>query len=166
MYDIKAARRFPLPLRAIFEANNKTILLSQMRSWYSVPTKTTKRKNTNFLCRKGKFKNYLRIKRKMSSQVRQNFHEDCEAAINRQINMELYASYTYLAMVNIYQYAIKNLWGNIYKHILGVSFRPGWCCASRITFLLQGCVWWRAWTCDEVLKIFEQTWGTNRSPGC
>lgn len=39
---------------------------------------------------------------KMSSnQVRQNFHEDCEEAINRQINMELFASYTYLSMVNI-----------------------------------------------------------------
>lgn len=34
-----------------------------------------------------------------SNQVRQNFHEDCEDAINRQINMELFASYTYLAMV-------------------------------------------------------------------
>lgn len=37
----------------------------------------------------------------MSSQVRQNFHQDCEAAINRQINLELYASYVYLSMVRI-----------------------------------------------------------------
>lgn len=29
--------------------------------------------------------------------IRQNFHDDSEAAINRQINMELYASYVYLA---------------------------------------------------------------------
>uniref|UniRef100_A0A9J8CAJ2 Ferritin n=2 Tax=Cyprinus carpio TaxID=7962 RepID=A0A9J8CAJ2_CYPCA len=36
--------------------------------------------------------------RNMSSQVRQNFEEACEAAINRQINMELYASYVYLSM--------------------------------------------------------------------
>lgn len=35
------------------------------------------------------------------SQVRQNFHKDCEDAINRQINIELYASYVYLAMVRI-----------------------------------------------------------------
>ncbi|XP_034508215.1 ferritin heavy chain [Ambystoma mexicanum] len=34
----------------------------------------------------------------MSSQVRQNYHQDCEAAINRQINLELYASYVYLSM--------------------------------------------------------------------
>ncbi|XP_069468312.1 ferritin heavy chain, oocyte isoform-like [Ambystoma mexicanum] len=34
----------------------------------------------------------------MSSQVRQNYHEDCEAAINRQINLELYASYVYVSM--------------------------------------------------------------------
>lgn len=37
----------------------------------------------------------------MSSQVRQNFHQDCEAAINRQINLELYASYVYLSMVSV-----------------------------------------------------------------
>merc|ERR1711872_211316 len=35
---------------------------------------------------------------KMSSQVRQNYHEDCEALINKQINMEFYASYVYLSM--------------------------------------------------------------------
>ncbi|CAL8403548.1 unnamed protein product [Boreogadus saida] len=34
----------------------------------------------------------------MTSAVRQNFHQDCEAAINRQINLELYASYVYLSM--------------------------------------------------------------------
>ncbi|XP_021483999.1 ferritin, mitochondrial [Meriones unguiculatus] len=32
------------------------------------------------------------------ARVRQNFHPDAEAAINRQINMELYASYVYLSM--------------------------------------------------------------------
>ncbi|KAF5282201.1 hypothetical protein FQR65_LT02898 [Abscondita terminalis] len=32
------------------------------------------------------------------SQVIQNFHKDCEAAINKQINLELYASYVYLSM--------------------------------------------------------------------
>jgi len=34
----------------------------------------------------------------MGSQVRQNYHSDCEAAVNRMINMELYASYTYTSM--------------------------------------------------------------------
>ncbi|XP_054706241.1 soma ferritin-like [Uloborus diversus] len=32
------------------------------------------------------------------SQVRQNYHEESEAGVNKQINMELYASYVYLAM--------------------------------------------------------------------
>ena len=32
------------------------------------------------------------------SRIRQNFHEECEALINKQINMELYASYVYLSM--------------------------------------------------------------------
>jgi ferritin heavy chain len=30
--------------------------------------------------------------------IRQNFTEECEALINKQINMELYASYVYLSM--------------------------------------------------------------------
>jgi ferritin heavy chain len=32
------------------------------------------------------------------SLARQNFHDECEANINKQINMELYASYVYLSM--------------------------------------------------------------------
>nr|AFH88846.1 ferritin [Acaudina leucoprocta] len=32
------------------------------------------------------------------SQCRQNYHEDCEAGVNRHINLELYAGYTYQAM--------------------------------------------------------------------
>ena len=31
--------------------------------------------------------------------VRQNYHDDCEALINKQINMELHASYVYMSMV-------------------------------------------------------------------
>lgn len=34
----------------------------------------------------------------MDSLVRQNYHRDCEAAVNRMVNMELYASYVYLSM--------------------------------------------------------------------
>uniref|UniRef100_A0A8C8DGY0 ferroxidase n=1 Tax=Oryzias sinensis TaxID=183150 RepID=A0A8C8DGY0_9TELE len=36
-----------------------------------------------------------------TSQVRQNYHRDCEAAINRMVNMELFASYTYTSMVRL-----------------------------------------------------------------
>ena len=35
------------------------------------------------------------------SRIRQNYHEDCEALVNKQINMELHASYVYLSMVSI-----------------------------------------------------------------
>ena len=42
----------------------------------------------------------------MSSRVRQNFHQDSEAFINKQINMEMYASYVYLAMVR----KISEIW--------------------------------------------------------
>lgn len=30
--------------------------------------------------------------------IRQNFHDDCELALNKQVNMELYASYVYLGL--------------------------------------------------------------------
>ncbi|XP_018645099.1 ferritin, putative [Schistosoma mansoni] len=32
------------------------------------------------------------------SLCRQNYHEECEAGVNKQINMELYASYVYMTM--------------------------------------------------------------------
>lgn len=35
------------------------------------------------------------------NQVRQNFHKECEDAINKHINMELHASYVYLSMVSM-----------------------------------------------------------------
>lgn len=34
----------------------------------------------------------------MASQVRQNYHAECEAGINKQINVELHASYVYQSM--------------------------------------------------------------------
>lgn len=34
------------------------------------------------------------------SVVRMNYHDDCEALINKQINMELHASYVYMSMVS------------------------------------------------------------------
>ncbi len=36
----------------------------------------------------------------MSSKIRQNYAEACEGLINKQINMELYAGYVYMSMVN------------------------------------------------------------------
>ncbi|XP_077453244.1 ferritin, heavy polypeptide 1b isoform X2 [Stigmatopora argus] len=49
------------------------------------------------------FKSTLNTNQGMSSQIRQNFHQDCEAAINRQINLELYASYVYLSMAYYFE---------------------------------------------------------------
>jgi len=43
--------------------------------------------------------NYYNLNYKMAlSQCRQNYHQDCEAGINKQINLELYASYVYQSM--------------------------------------------------------------------
>ena len=41
----------------------------------------------------------LPLKMAKQSQIRQNYHEECEALVNRQVNMELYASYVYLSLV-------------------------------------------------------------------
>uniref|UniRef100_UPI00398F3E2B ferritin, higher subunit-like n=1 Tax=Pristiophorus japonicus TaxID=55135 RepID=UPI00398F3E2B len=38
----------------------------------------------------------------MASQVRQSYHQDCEDAVNKQINMELYSSYLYCFHDNVY----------------------------------------------------------------
>jgi len=38
-----------------------------------------------------------------TSKIRQNFAEDCEAGINKQINMEMYASYVYLSMAYYFE---------------------------------------------------------------
>jgi len=37
-----------------------------------------------------------------SSKIRMNYHEETEALVNIQINMEFYASYVYLSMVSIF----------------------------------------------------------------
>uniref|UniRef100_A0A0E9QMU9 Ferritin n=1 Tax=Anguilla anguilla TaxID=7936 RepID=A0A0E9QMU9_ANGAN len=37
-----------------------------------------------------------------TSQIRQDYHRDCEAAINRMANMELFASYTYMSMAHYF----------------------------------------------------------------
>merc|ERR1712106_525231 len=39
---------------------------------------------------------------KMTSQIRQNYHEESEALINKQINMEFYASYVYRSMSSFF----------------------------------------------------------------
>merc|ERR1712243_513427 len=36
------------------------------------------------------------------SKIRQNYHEECEALINKQINMEFHASYVYLTMSSFF----------------------------------------------------------------
>merc|ERR1711962_458007 len=42
-------------------------------------------------------KNLQKLNKMSMSKVKQNFHSDTESLINKQINMELYASYVYLS---------------------------------------------------------------------
>merc|ERR1712121_93358 len=39
---------------------------------------------------------------KMAQQIRQNYHEECEALVNKHINMELCAGYVYIAIANYF----------------------------------------------------------------
>lgn len=43
-----------------------------------------------------------------TSACRQNFHEEVELALNKQINLELYASHVYLTMVHKLIFLQKN----------------------------------------------------------
>lgn len=43
----------------------------------------------------------------MQSQIRQNYHSDCETAIDLMINMLMFSSYTYTSMVRRLQLATK-----------------------------------------------------------
>ncbi|PAV61759.1 hypothetical protein WR25_15822 [Diploscapter pachys] len=50
------------------------------------------------------------------SQIRQNYHADVEAAVNKQINIELYASYFYTAM-----------WAHFDRDDVALSNVANWC---------------------------------------
>ena len=52
------------------------------------------------------------------TQPRQNFHEESEAGINKQINMELYASYVYQSMVRKFTHL------SIKVHVCHVFYTP------------------------------------------
>ena len=41
------------------------------------------------------------------SKIRTNYHATSEALINKQINMELHASYVYMSMVSIFLHVLK-----------------------------------------------------------
>merc|ERR1711973_776905 len=69
---------------------------SQANSWYySYSRESTTVSNHYFL------NNFL-LNSIMSSKIRQNYHEEGEALINKQINMEFYASYVYLSMASYF----------------------------------------------------------------
>ena len=64
------------------------------------------------------------------SKIRTNFHSSSEALINKQINMELHASYVYMSMVSFkaglfpkeMSHWINVEWSNIIQGIYDVSY--------------------------------------------
>ncbi|XP_078062474.1 ferritin, heavy subunit-like [Mustelus asterias] len=54
----------------------------------------------------------------MDSQISQNYHQDCEAGVNKQINLELTASYLYLSLTSFFDrddVALDNF-SHFFKH--------------------------------------------------
>ncbi|XP_048449487.1 ferritin, middle subunit-like isoform X2 [Rhincodon typus] len=55
----------------------------------------------------------------MVLQVRQNYHKDCEDAVNEQINLELYSSYVYFSVMSL----VDLFWNSSGGHfILRISY--------------------------------------------
>merc|ERR1712001_106607 len=61
----------------------------------SCSRESTREQQSNEILRQ---ENYLKQHPKMVSRIRQNFKEESEALINKQINMEFYAIYVYMSM--------------------------------------------------------------------
>merc|ERR1711974_529436 len=61
------------------------------------------------------------------SKIRQNYHEDCEALINKQINMVFYASYVYLSMSSYFSRDDQALPGQAWRPLC----LPGYCQAGQ-----------------------------------
>ena len=81
-------------LFALSQCRNQALLFyqkSQNLTYYSSNQQLFSFESTN--------KNSTTIKMATTT-VRQNFHQESEAGINKQINLELYASYVYLSMVS------------------------------------------------------------------
>ena len=61
----------------------------------------------------------------MSSKIRQNYHEECENGVNKQINPELYASHTYLSMYSYFTRVDLAIYGlaNFFKKQRVIAMR-------------------------------------------
>ena len=79
----------------------------------------------------------------METMPRQNFHTEVEAGINKQINMELYASYTYQSMVRLREILIL-----FYLHIIYGHMIYGYSLVTMLHF-------------HECLKISSELWAIS-----
>ena len=111
-------------------------------------------------------KTYIVQDTKMS-RIRQNYHEDCEARVNKQINMELYASYVYLSMVSIKLKTVilllirrkrkVSFWcpSKIYHYSLfpDLLLHSWWCCSSWFCKIFSEEFRRRTWACSKIHGI-------------
>lgn len=88
----------------------------------------------------------------MSSQVRQNFHQDCEAAINRQINLELYASYVYMSMVRMGTSISQSTLSIVNLPVVFTIDQS--CCPTREWVDVACFLWhWQGSTCANIPRV-------------
>jgi len=88
--------------------------------------------------------------------IRQNYHEESEAGINKQINLELYASYTYLSMAFHYDNTTVALPG-AHKYFLKASYEEREHAEKLMKFQNQrgGTV-----VLQDIKKPAKDSWGT------
>ena len=107
------------------------------------------------------------------SQIRQNYHEECEALVNKHINLELHTSYVFLSMVRKEQEELtfihikhssieeQEKWRNEQFYILIIPvflLHTGWSSIARICCFLQNCFPERTYKCGNITRLTEDSW--------
>lgn len=97
-----------------------------------------------------------------SSRGRQNYSIECEAAVNKQINVELCAYHQYLALVSwnrgFFLVLIFNLSHVNVLNILGGVLRPTWSCSQRFREIIPRVGWKEYWENEQADWLSELTW--------
>lgn len=113
--------------------NNTPLTLANHTAWYCLAASVNVQA---ILCNFSSFysqKNWFQTA--IMSMVRQNYHEDSEAAVNKQINLELYASYAYQSMVS----ETENRWKVKVETLLLYLWKPSILWNKKVELSVSGC---------------------------
>lgn len=127
--------------------NNTPLTLANHTAWYCLAASVNVQA---ILCNFSSFysqKNWFQTA--IMSMVRQNYHEDSEAAVNKQINLELYASYAYQSMVS----ETENRWKVkvetfiiIFVKTINFMEQKSWAVSLWLCSVIN-------WTCKQLLRL-------------